>query len=70
MTPGITCLWQVSGRNQVSFDEWMQLDMQYIDQQSLGMDVKILALTLPAVLRRKGASSGKKGKQRNGKSAA
>ena len=56
VTPGITCLWQVSGRNQVSFDEWMQLDMQYIDQQSLGMDVKILALTLPAVLRRKGAS--------------
>lgn len=53
--PGITCLWQVSGRSGISFDEWMQLDIQYIDQWSLWLDIKILAKTIPAVLRGEGA---------------
>jgi len=53
--PGITCLWQISGRNHIGFTEWMRLDIEYIRRQSLGVDVKILARTLPAVLLRKGA---------------
>jgi exopolysaccharide biosynthesis polyprenyl glycosylphosphotransferase len=54
--PGITCLWQVNGRNSVPFDKWMELDMQYIDKWSLWLDVKILARTVPAVLRGTGAA--------------
>jgi exopolysaccharide biosynthesis polyprenyl glycosylphosphotransferase len=50
MKPGITCIWQISGRNQVGFDQWMKLDMQYIDNWSLWLDIKILARTLPIVL--------------------
>jgi exopolysaccharide biosynthesis polyprenyl glycosylphosphotransferase len=53
--PGITCLWQIMGRSSLSFEEWMQLDMQYIDQWSFWLDIKILLLTIPAVLREKGA---------------
>ena len=53
--PGITCLWQISGRNHIGFTEWMRLDVEYIRKQSLGLDVKILARTLPAVFSRKGA---------------
>ncbi len=56
VVPGITCLWQVSGRNQIQFEEWMELDMEYIDKMSLWTDLKILFMTVPAVLRRKGAS--------------
>jgi exopolysaccharide biosynthesis polyprenyl glycosylphosphotransferase len=56
MRPGITCLWQVSGRNTIDFEEWMKLDMQYIDSWSLGLDLKILLRTIPSVLARKGAS--------------
>jgi len=55
MKPGITCLWQVKGRNSIDFDEWMKLDMQYIDNWSLGLDFKILAKTIPAVLFSRGA---------------
>ena len=54
--PGITCLWQVQGRNNISFEQWMLLDMQYIDGWSLWLDLKILALTIPAVLRGSGAA--------------
>ena len=54
--PGITCLWQVKGRSNVSFDRWMELDMEYIDNWSLGLDLKILAKTIPAVLRGAGAA--------------
>lgn len=54
--PGITCLWQVSGRSAISFDQWMRLDMEYIDQWSLWLDVKILARTIPAVVRGSGAA--------------
>jgi lipopolysaccharide/colanic/teichoic acid biosynthesis glycosyltransferase len=54
--PGITCLWQCNGRSNVSFDRWMQLDMEYIDNWSLWLDFKILAMTIPAVLRGSGAA--------------
>ena len=53
--PGLTCLWQVGGRSNTTFLKWMHLDMQYIDTWSLGLDLKILALTLPAVVRGSGA---------------
>jgi exopolysaccharide biosynthesis polyprenyl glycosylphosphotransferase len=53
--PGITCLWQVYGRSTVSFDEWMLLDLQYMDEWSLWLDLKILVRTVPAVLRGVGA---------------
>lgn len=53
--PGITCTWQVSGRNEIDFEDWMQLDLAYIDQWSLWLDVKILARTIPAVLFGRGA---------------
>jgi exopolysaccharide biosynthesis polyprenyl glycosylphosphotransferase len=53
--PGITCLWQVLGRNTIPFEQWMILDMQYIDRWSLWLDIKILALTIPAVFRGMGA---------------
>lgn len=52
--PGITCLWQVQGRNAIPFDEWMKLDMRYIDSWSLWLDMKILCKTIPAVLRGSG----------------
>jgi exopolysaccharide biosynthesis polyprenyl glycosylphosphotransferase len=54
--PGITGLWQVSGRNQVDFDEWMELDLRYIDNWSIWFDIEILLKTIPVVLLRKGAS--------------
>jgi exopolysaccharide biosynthesis polyprenyl glycosylphosphotransferase len=54
--PGITCLWQIAGRNSVPFERWMELDLQYIDKWSLWLDLKILAQTLPAVLRGTGAA--------------
>jgi exopolysaccharide biosynthesis polyprenyl glycosylphosphotransferase len=56
MRPGLTCLWQVSGRNEVDFQQWMELDLAYIDHWSLGLDFKILLKTAPAVLFGKGAS--------------
>jgi exopolysaccharide biosynthesis polyprenyl glycosylphosphotransferase len=55
VTPGVTCLWQVTGRNEVKFDEWMKLDMQYIDNWSLALDAKILLRTVKAVIERRGA---------------
>ena len=55
MTPGLTCLWQVSGRNEVDFDRWMELDLKYIDTWSPMLDLKILLKTVPAVLTGRGA---------------
>jgi len=50
MKPGLTCLWQISGRNQISsFDEWVKLDLRYIDNWSLWLDLKILCKTIPVV---------------------
>jgi exopolysaccharide biosynthesis polyprenyl glycosylphosphotransferase len=54
--PGITCLWQVQGRNSIPFERWMELDMEYIDHWSLWLDLKIMLKTIPAVLRGSGAS--------------
>jgi lipopolysaccharide/colanic/teichoic acid biosynthesis glycosyltransferase len=54
--PGITCLWQVNGRSDILFEDWMKLDMQYIDNWSLSLDFKILLMTVPAVLKGSGAS--------------
>ncbi len=54
--PGITCLWQVCGRNSIPFEQWMELDLQYIDKWSIWLDLKILARTVPAVLRGTGAA--------------
>ena len=56
VTPGITCLWQVTGRSGITFDQWMLLDLQYLDHWSLWLDLKILAKTVPAVLRGTGAA--------------
>jgi lipopolysaccharide/colanic/teichoic acid biosynthesis glycosyltransferase len=55
MKPGLTCLWQVSGRNELDFDRWMALDLKYIDTWSTLLDLKILLKTVPAVLSGKGA---------------
>jgi exopolysaccharide biosynthesis polyprenyl glycosylphosphotransferase len=55
MKPGVTGLWQVSGRNLVNFEEWMALDLQYVDEWSLVLDLTILMRTLPAVLAGRGA---------------
>lgn len=54
--PGVTCLWQVQGRSSIPFERWMELDLQYIDKWSLGLDLQILLLTIPAVLRGSGAA--------------
>jgi exopolysaccharide biosynthesis polyprenyl glycosylphosphotransferase len=54
--PGITCLWQVMGRNAIPFKKWMELDKEYIDNWSLGLDMKILTKTFLVVLRGTGAS--------------
>jgi lipopolysaccharide/colanic/teichoic acid biosynthesis glycosyltransferase len=51
MRPGLTCLWQVTGRNSIGFAQWVKLDLLYIDTWSLNQDLKILVKTLPAVLR-------------------
>ncbi len=53
--PGLTCLWQIGGRSNTRFDEWIKLDLQYIDRWSLTLDFKILLQTIPAVLRGSGA---------------
>jgi len=56
MKPGLTCLWQISGRNTVKdFADWVKLDVQYIDNWSLGLDLSILIRTVPLVLGGKGA---------------
>ena len=54
--PGMTCLWQINGRSSVSFQEWMRLDLRYIDNWSFWLDMKILAKTIPAVMRGTGAA--------------
>jgi len=56
VTPGITCLWQVNGRNKIyEFDEWIKLDLEYIDNWSLWLDIKILFKTIPVVLKGTGS---------------
>jgi lipopolysaccharide/colanic/teichoic acid biosynthesis glycosyltransferase len=55
MRPGITCHWQVQGRNEIGFVQWMELDVKYVDNWSLREDVKLLLLTIPAVFSGRGA---------------
>ena len=54
--PGLTCLWQVSGRSNLSFEQWMELDLEYIDRWSLKLDASILLRTIPAIMSARGAS--------------
>jgi exopolysaccharide biosynthesis polyprenyl glycosylphosphotransferase len=56
MRPGITCSWQVNGRNAIGFADWVKLDLEYIDNWSLGRDLEILLKTVPAVINKTGAS--------------
>ncbi len=53
--PGLTCYWQARGRNQIMFHEWMQLDMKYVYNHNLFIDIKIILLTIRSVVTRKGA---------------
>jgi exopolysaccharide biosynthesis polyprenyl glycosylphosphotransferase len=53
--PGLTCLWQVNGRSNIGFEDWVRMDLEYIDQWSLALDVMILLKTIPAVFRGPGA---------------
>ena len=55
VVPGITCIWQVSGRSDIPFDQQVQLDVRYIESQSIWLDLKLLLLTIPAVLLGRGA---------------
>jgi len=55
MRPGLSGLWQVNGRNMVDFDEWVRMDLEYIDRWSLGLDLRILLKTIPVVLSGTGA---------------
>ena len=54
--PGITCLWQISGRSNISFSQWIEMDLNYIDNWSLCLDVRILLKTVPVVLSARGAA--------------
>jgi len=54
-TPGLTCIWQVSGRSDLSFEDQVSLDLQYIESQSLALDLKLIFRTIPAILSGKGA---------------
>ncbi|MEZ5357607.1 MAG: sugar transferase [Candidatus Zixiibacteriota bacterium] len=53
--PGLTCLWQVNGRSEIDFEDWMKLDLEYIDNWSIWLDTKILMKTVPTVLKGDGA---------------
>ena len=55
VTPGLTCLWQVSGRSEIGFDEWVELDLHYIRRRTFWYDLWLLILTIPAVLTGRGA---------------
>jgi exopolysaccharide biosynthesis polyprenyl glycosylphosphotransferase len=53
--PGLTCLWQVSGRSDLGFDDWVRLDIEYVRRHSFWIDLKLLLLTIPAVITARGA---------------
>ena len=55
VSPGLTCIWQVSGRSNIDFDQWVEMDVEYIRNWSLALDVKLLLKTVPAVLSGHGA---------------
>ncbi len=54
VVPGLTCIWQVSGRNEIAFKDWMYLDLRYIDHWSLGQDLSLLLKTVPTVVAGRG----------------
>lgn len=54
--PGLTCIWQVSGRNNIGFEEWVELDIEYIKTRNLWLDTKLILLTIPAMLGDENAS--------------
>lgn len=54
--PGLTCYWQVGGRNEIGFEEWMLLDLRYVDHWNLWKDIGLIAKTVPVVVTGKGAS--------------
>src|SRR5579875_2285669 len=56
VTPGLTCLWQIKGRSQIKFDEWVRLDLEYIRRRSFWLDLAIVLRTIPAVLSGRGAA--------------
>src|SRR5579883_2764295 len=60
VTPGLTCLWQIKGRSQIKFDEWVRLDLEYIRRRSFWLDLAIVLRTIPAVLSGRGAAGGGK----------
>jgi lipopolysaccharide/colanic/teichoic acid biosynthesis glycosyltransferase len=55
VVPGLTCLWQISGRSTIGFERWVELDLAYIDNMSFWNDLKIIAMTVPAVVSGRGA---------------
>jgi lipopolysaccharide/colanic/teichoic acid biosynthesis glycosyltransferase len=55
VTPGITCIWQVFGRSRVTFDEWVRMDLAYVNNPAAWKDVALLAATVPVVLLQRGA---------------
>lgn len=55
VTPGITCIWQISGRSDTNFEQWMRMDLEYVESRTLGKDISILLRTVPAVLFGRGA---------------
>jgi len=55
MKPGLTCLWQIKGRSKIDFEEWMRLDLEYIDNWSLWLDFTIILRSIPAILTARGA---------------
>jgi lipopolysaccharide/colanic/teichoic acid biosynthesis glycosyltransferase len=55
ITPGLTCIWQVSGRSDIPFEQQVELDVQYIESQSLFVDIRLLLKTIPAVLLGRGS---------------
>ena len=54
--PGLTCYWQVSGRNEIGFDDWMRLDLRYVDNWNLAVDMQLILQTFPVVITGRGAS--------------
>jgi len=50
MKPGLTCIWQVSGRNEIDFDRWMELDLEYIDNWTPLLDIKLVFLSIPGIV--------------------
>ena len=55
VTPGLTCIWQVNGRSEIPFPQQVEMDIDYIQQRSMGNDIKLIAKTVPAVIRGRGA---------------